>query len=171
MPNPLLSDAIVGCKTGLARYLAGFSDENRTRQAPGLPNHVAWSLGHLALTMNRAAEKIDGRPLPASDFIAGSGGSAGSFGTETVAFGSRPVDDPALYPPLARCTAIYEAACDRLAAAVAGAPDAKLAEATPWGNAQTTVGLLAARMIFHNGTHTGQIADLRRALGFKSIFS
>jgi hypothetical protein len=26
-------------------------------------------------------------------------------------------------------------------------------------------------MIFHNGAHTGQIADLRRALGFRSVFA
>jgi hypothetical protein len=28
-----------------------------------------------------------------------------------------------------------------------------------------------ARMVFHNGFHTGQIADMRRALGFKGVFS
>lgn len=31
--------------------------------------------------------------------------------------------------------------------------------------------LPALRMMGHNGMHTGQIADLRRALGFKSIFA
>jgi hypothetical protein len=30
---------------------------------------------------------------------------------------------------------------------------------------------LASRMVFHNGTHCGQVADLRRALGIGSIFS
>jgi hypothetical protein len=29
---------------------------------------------------------------------------------------------------------------------------------------------LAVRMVFHTGTHAGQLADLRRALGLGSIF-
>ena len=85
--------------------------------------------------------------------------------------GSAPTADAGAYPTLARSIEIYNAGCDRLASAVRGASDAKLSELTPWGNTQITLGLLAARMIFHNGMHTGQIADLRRAMGFKSVFS
>jgi len=41
----------------------------------------------------------------------------------------------------------------------------------PWGMGQTMPRFqLAMRMAFHNGFHVGQIADLRRAFGFKSIF-
>jgi hypothetical protein len=36
---------------------------------------------------------------------------------------------------------------------------------------QMPVWALVSRMTFHNGFHTGQLADLRRALGFRSIFS
>lgn len=165
----LLAESILACKGLLGRYLAGFSDENRTRQAPGLPNHVAWSLGHLALTMHRVAERIDGRPMPAADFVAGPAGDAARFGTESVAFGSTPVAESAGYPSFARCVAIYDGACNRLAAAVREAGDAKMAEVTRWGAGETTISLLCARMVFHNGTHTGQIADLRRALGFKGV--
>ena len=41
------------------RFLPGFDESNRTRQAPGLPNHLAWTLGHLAMVLNRIAEKLD----------------------------------------------------------------------------------------------------------------
>src|SRR5256885_8582910 len=44
---------------------------NHTAQPPGLPNHLAWSLGHLALAMHRAAERIDGAPVPGGDFAPG----------------------------------------------------------------------------------------------------
>lgn len=163
----MIAEAVLASKAGMARYLAGFTDETRTRQAPNLPNHVAWSLGHCALTMHRVAEKLDGRAMPDADF----GTGPGRFETEAVAFGSVPTGDAARYPSLARCTAIYDGACDRLAAAVRASADAKLLEKTPWGPMELPLWLLALRMGFHNGMHTGQIADLRRALGFKSIFS
>ena len=53
-----IADAIGSTSVLLDRYLNGFDDTNHTRQAPNLPNHVAWVLGHLALTMHRAAERI-----------------------------------------------------------------------------------------------------------------
>jgi hypothetical protein len=139
-----------------------------------LPNHVAWNLGHIALTMHRVADKIDGQGLPASDFAVGPGAAGDSqrFSSESVAFGSMPTGDSMAYPSYARCIAIFEGACDRLAAAASGATDAQLAAETPWGGPgmTTPVHLLVARMAFHNGMHCGQIADLRRALGMGSIF-
>jgi hypothetical protein len=168
--QPILADAIAATKQLLARYLAGFTDESHTRQAPGLPNHVAWCLGHCALTMHRVSNVLDGGAIPESDFTTGSR-TAARFDTESVAFGSKPAADPSLYPSLQRCTDIYNNACDRLAAAVRAASDDKLATPVKWGQIETTALALASRMIFHNGMHTGQIADLRRALGLKSIFA
>lgn len=158
--NEVIAGGVESTKQLLGRYLVGFTEESRVAQPPGLPNHVAWSLGHLALTMHKIAEKFDGRPAPAS-----------AFDPESVAFGSTPVSDTSKYPPLATCTAIYEAACDRLAAAVRAASDAKLDERIKWGPAEITLEAAALRMIFHNGMHTGQIADVRRALNMKSIFA
>lgn len=170
-----LADGIQACKALTARYFPGFDDSNRTRQAPGLPNHFAWNLGHCALTMHRVAGLVAGdasAELPASDFIPGAArGDAARFGTESVAFGSRPADDPGAYPAFARCVAIYDAACDRFASAVRTAPESRLDEPVKWGPAEIPLYMLAMRMIFHNGDHLGQIADLRRALGFKPIFS
>jgi hypothetical protein len=167
----VIAEGVLACKSLVGRYLAGFDDSNRTRQAPGLPNHVAWSLGHCALTMHRAAEKIDAAPPPASDFLIGEPrGDATRFGTESVCFGSTPTDDAGAYPTTARCIIIFGGACDRLAAAVRDMTAAQLDETIRWGAGETTLRTLALRMIFHNGTHAGQIADLRRALGFTSIF-
>ncbi len=39
------------------------------------------------------------------------------------------------------------------------------------GKAEIPLSLMIPRMVFRNGMHTGQIADLRRALGFGSILS
>lgn len=182
MPTPrqtLLADAVASTAPLVARYLAGFDDSNHTRQAPNLPNHVAWSLGHLALTMHRTVVRLSNpdatpqtSPLPETEFIPGAAaGDARRYGTETIAFGSKPLADPKIYPPLARCIEIFNSACERLAKAVREAPDAALDKPTKWGGGEIPVAMLVSRMVYHNGTHTGQIADLRRALGFKSIFS
>ncbi|MDP1661177.1 MAG: DinB family protein [Phycisphaerales bacterium] len=173
----LLADITLLNKQLLGRYLVGFNDVTGVRQTPDLPNHVGWCLGHLALTMHRVAASIEGTdtPLPAKDFVNG-GGFAGSkdkgvIDADAVAFGSKPEDRHDRYPTLARSTEIYNNACDRLASAVRACDDARLEQTVAFGALQLPIWALVARMTFHSGFHTGQIADLRRALGFKSIFS
>ena len=167
----LLADSITETRTLLGRYLRDFDDSNHTRQAPGLPNHVAWSLGHLALTMHRVAQKLDGKTPPATDFVEGATCDAGRFATEAVSFGSKPTADAKAYPPFVRCNKIFSDAIDRLSSACLASSDSVLDSMTKWGAGETTLGSVAMRMVFHNGTHCGQIADLRRALGMGSIFA
>jgi hypothetical protein len=168
----LLAETVLESRALLIRYLRGFGDSNRTRQAANLPNHAAWTLGHLAHVVNRCAEKFDGRGLPESDFVHGDGrsGDARRFDTESVAFNSRPLDDPSLYPTWDRCVQIFDNAIDRLANAIRAADATKLDSTTRWGAAEVAMTALPVRMAFHNGTHCGQLADLRRALGMGSIF-
>ena len=45
----------------------------------------------------------------------------------------------------------------------------QLHETVSWGGGTTTKRDLAVRMAFHNGVHTGQIIDLRRALGMPRL--
>ena len=184
----MLAEGVLSTKTLLARYLVGFDDTNHTRMGPHLPNHVAWTLGHLALTMYRVVEKIDGKVAPPGDFLPTGAMShhyrAGAekvspysvvpldaYDPEAVAFGSKPVDDPRLYPSFTRCGQIYNGACDRLAAAVRATDAAPLDRMVKWGGVELPLWMLVMRMVFHNGTHTGQLADLRRSLGFKSIYA
>lgn len=153
------------------RFFVGFDTGNSTRQAPSMPNHFSWNLGHLALTMHRVAQMVDSKPLPEADFVTdpGTSGDALRFHPESVAFGSTPADNPARYPPADRARAIFEAAVNRLAASVERATDAELDRPFPWGGGQVPWADLVARMLFHNGVHTGQIIDLRRGLGLKGV--
>lgn len=165
---------MVEASTPLAtRYFAGFDDSNRAAQAPGLPNHFAWTLGHCALTMQRVAERIDGEALPERDFAEHAEFAEGSpparFGTEGVAFNSTPIADAHRYPPAGRCVEIFEAACGRLAAAVRGASDERLDADEPWGASTLTMAALVVRVNSHNSMHTGQLVDLRRALGLARV--
>ena len=167
----VLSEAVSACKLLTARYVVGFNDVTHVRQTPDLPNHLAWILGHCALTMHRVAGMIDGGGLPVAHFVAGDGfkGSRerGVFDIEAVAYGSRPEERHDRFPKLDRCIDIFNAAADRLASAVAALPDTELDRPIRWGTAEMPLRMLIVRMVFHNGFHTGQIADTRRALGFK----
>jgi len=169
----ILANAVTESRDLLRRYLKGFDDTDHTKQASNLPNHVAWTLGQLALILNRVSGKLDGHPLPVDRFVKGDG-SAGNrerFDTESIAFNSKPIGDPSRYPAWPRCVQIFDAAIDRLANALRQANDQQLDSATRWGAGETTIGNLATRMVFHNGTHAGQLADLRRALNMGSIFA
>lgn len=168
-PQSVLAEIIEQSRANVGRYLVGFDDATSVRQAPNLPNHVRWTLGHVSLTMHRVAEKVDGRPLPEADFA--SAPTSGKFHTEAVAFGSKPADAVSSYPALARCVEIFNAAVDRLAAGTRSLPESRFSESIQWINIQMPLYMLIARMAYHNGFHIGQIADMRRALGFKSIFS
>jgi hypothetical protein len=157
--------------TLLGRYLAGFDSSNCLTQAPNLPNHVTWTLGHLALTMYRVAAKLDQRDLPQSVFVEGTVGDSLRYGTESVAYGSRPKTDPRVYPSFERCMQIFDDSIERVAMAFECADDSSLDQQVAWGKIMVPAWSLAARIAFHNGTHCGQIADLRRALGMKSALA
>ncbi len=166
-----LAETILTSGELLVRFLPGFDDNNRTTAAPGLPNHAAWCLGHCALTMHRVAERLDKLPLPEADFINGDGtrGDAERFDTESVAFNSTAVDQPDHYPLLERARQTFESACDRLATAARNASDSELEVMVPWFPAEIPLWKMLIRLSFHNGAHTGQIIDLRRALGLGPV--
>ena len=156
----------------LERYLTGFDESNRTTQGPGNPNHVVWTLGHLALVLNRAAEHVEG--VPAQDappgFVTGQTGSAEAFATESVAYGSTPTDDPDRYPTFARAVEMWRTTCERLASSCEAASDEALARPISWGKgAEQSCAQLVLRLVFHNGTHTGQLIALRKSLGMNKV--
>lgn len=167
----MLSEYILSTKSFFVRFVNGFEDSTRTTQAENLPNHVAWCLGHCALTMNRAAERFDHKPLPEIDFVMGDGanGDSSRFDTESVCFDSTPKPDPSNYPTLQRAKGIYEAACDRFAQAVRNTSDAKLDETIPFHGSELPLYTLIMRLCFRNGAHAGQILDLRRSLNMPRV--
>ncbi|MFU8829381.1 MAG: DinB family protein [Phycisphaerales bacterium] len=158
----------------LTRFLDGFTDETRTRQAPGLPNHVAWVLGHCALTMGRLAERAGGPSIPSDFFIEGVGGDGrrgnlSRFDADAVSPGSSPTDEPELWPSLEVCRECFDEAVETLADTLASASDEGLADSISWGNIEYPLRDLGIRLSLHNALHAGQIADLRRALGMGRI--
>lgn len=149
-----LAEAVQSTEELLLRYLEGFDDDNAYTGAPNLPNHAAWTLGHLALTMHRAAERISGATYPLE------------WDPEPYAFGSTPA---AAGPPLTEMVGRYRQSMDRLAEAARRAGDDGLEAPVQWGRGTMTARDLLMRMVFHNGTHCGQVVDLRRALGLPPV--
>jgi len=152
-----------------SRFLAGFDDTNRTAQAPHLPNHAAWTLAHLALYLNRGAERFDNLPLPEADFAKDRGAAPERFDTESGCFGSTPADEPDRYPPFARCVEIFDNALARFADAVGDLTDNQLDAETSWGSGTITMEDLVIRLTAHTALHAGQLTDLRRALGMPGV--
>jgi len=167
----VLADALRSALPLITRYLVGFEDSNRTTQLPGLPNHAAWTLGHLALYHHRAAERLlgydDARPLVGADFVTGdgTGGDRDRFDTESICNGSIPRDNPGLYPSWGRCVCIHGAAWARLISVTGDLDDAMLDREISWAIPPITGEDLITRMIFHLGMHAGQLVDLRRGMG------
>lgn len=155
----------------LTRFLVGFSDRSHTLQAPALPNHVAWTLGHCAYTMGRLVERLGGPALPQGDFLVGDGsqGTLERFDTQSVRLGSRPRPDPTMYPTLTRATRVFEDAVERLASSVLTLDDAALGVLVSWGAHDRPRRELVVRVSLHNAQHAGQITDLRRALAMPTI--
>ena len=163
----MLAGAVDATEGLLLRFVADIDDDERATQLPGLPNHVIWTLGHCAMTMNRLASMLDGEPLPESDFVAGDGtaGDAERFDTESVRFDSTPVPDADCYPGVERGRAVYAAACRRLAGLVRSMGEDELDGALDWHGTPVPIADLVRRVGFHNGAHAGQILGLRRGLG------
>lgn len=168
-----LADMIEVSTPLATRFFAGFNDDNRAAQLPNLPNHFAWTIGHCALTMHRVAPLLDGAPLPERDFEEGVEHAGGSpptrFGTEGVAFGSKPVGVAERYPAASVCVGIFERACARLSRAAANADDAQLDQMHPWGAGQLRLADMLIRVNVHNAMHAGQLVDLRRGLGLARV--
>jgi hypothetical protein len=161
-PVPLaneLADAVVSTGDLLVRYLDGFDDSNATAVAANLPNHATWILGHLALTMHRAADAIGGRERPVP------------FDAEPFAFGSTPAARREAYPPLAEMVERFRRSLAGLVAIVREAGEEGLTRRIEWGRGRvpTTGRDLLLRMVFHNGLHCGQLIDMRRALGLGRV--
>ena len=170
-----LAQAVRSTEPLLTRFLDGFDDDTRIRTASGLPNHASWTLGHLAITHHRAADVVLGfnepQHLPTEDWVHGDGtaGDPSRYDTESVSYGSKPVDDPKRYPRWVRSMEIHKKAYDKLFEAVAQASPKQLEREVKWGGSIISAGDLVTRMLFHTGTHAGQLIDLRRALGMPRV--
>jgi len=142
-------------------FASGFADDQVDAQPAGCPNHLLWTLGHLASTASWMNGMLTGgAPVVPENY-------SSLFG-----MGSKPVADPAAYPAFAEVKQAYEAAFDTVIKAAEQLDDEALLKPTE----QDSRGFLAdkldalTKMAWHEGWHLGQLTDLRRALGLPGVF-
>ena len=136
------------------------SDEQMVRQPHGVVNHPAWILGHLALSSDGFARRLGlASTLPAG-------------WSETFGAGGIPSGAAADFPGRERILDQLAAQHARVADAVESADPAVFAAPFPDERRRKTFPTLgdyaAFVMTSHEGSHIGQIAAWRRAMGLGS---
>lgn len=144
----------------LDRVIESIPADQAMYQASESDNHLLWTVGHLASTYDWFLLLLTGRKGGISDEH-----------HRLFGYQSRPVSDPAAYPPLAEVKERYRAAFRRFMAAAKALKPADLGKppaAESHGFARTRHELLL-RAAWHEGWHTGQLSSLRRALGLPPL--
>ncbi len=139
----------------LESLVKDLTDEQMVRQPHGVVNHPAWTIGHLASSSNYVAKAL------------------GLESTFPAAWeekpGSLPSGDVSKYPSRAELLAELTAQHERVAETVANADPALFAKEYPDEAMRKyfpTIGDMVHYMLgAHEGTHIGQVAAWRRAMG------
>ena len=144
----------------LESLVKDLTDEQMVQQPHGVVNHPAWTLCHLASSSN---------------FIAKAFGLESTFPPdwdEALKATKEPSGDSSAYPSKAALLAELAGQHERVAEAVAKADSAVFAKEYPDEQMRKyfpTIGDMANYMLAaHEGTHIGQIAAWRRAMGLSS---
>lgn len=123
-------------------------------------NHAMWNAGHCAASDDFFVSTLGGvtSGLPAG-------------WKELFGGGSTPVGDPGKYPRLEEVLGVLASRRGALETWFGGQSDAQLLEALPedWRTFAPNKAVLMGAIAWHEGTHTGQIHAVRKALGLKPV--
>ncbi len=146
--------------TMLLDLLKGIPTDKALFQPAPTENHVMWTLGHLASSYQWFASALGGPTLEKPE----------GFDT-AFAYGCKPLPDAAAYPDLAEVRRFFDATFDAFLTCALALPDAMVTAPC----AIETSGFARDRLdmiekaAWHEGWHSGQISDIRRALGIKPL--
>ncbi len=133
-------------------------DARWAEQPAGIPNHAAWTIGHLSC----------GNHFGITALGADSGLPADEWGP-LMSIGSQPVADRAAYPAQDVLWQTLKDTNAKLTAAVKSASDAQLSQVTENEDFRaffpTTGHLITYLMTCHPGQHYGQLQVWKRAAG------
>ena len=152
---------LVGCFERTVAYLresvADLCDEEFVLQPPGVPNHAAWTLGHVIHSCEAMAGELGVEPWLPRDWES-------RFG-----YGSSPAAVTAQHPTKAALLAALAEASQRLCTALRAVDEAALREPLP---DETVRAMLPTKgdailqvVAAHTAYHAGQLAVWRRAIG------
>jgi uncharacterized damage-inducible protein DinB len=152
---------LVGCFERTVAFIqdsvADLSDEDMVLQPPGMPNHAAWTLGHLIFSCQAIAGELGVEPWLPSDWESQYG------------YGSSPTALVSQHPSKASLLSDLAVASQRLRTALLGLDETALAEPLPDEQVRVllpTKGEALLQIVAaHTAYHAGQLAVWRRALG------
>ena len=142
------------------KLFTGFPENKEAFQGCPTDNHLAWTIGHLALSNAWFRSLVDGsKPDLPENFDALFGGK------------STPKPDAKAYPALAELKRHYAQQFDKLLSAIEKTSDADLAKPCMSDSGGFASDRLEAadRTAWHEGWHGGQVSSMRRALGLARV--
>jgi len=144
------------------QLLKDVDDARMVEQPPGIPNHAAWQLGHLAYSLEGASQMLGGSfALPAG-------------WNDRYGMGSRPLADRGAYPSKNELLDRLEEAADSVASVMRGGDAAAMDATNPvpdpmFQKMMPTLGDAIAFLVnSHYAYHLGQMSGWRRAIGLGS---
>lgn len=145
----------------LDKALADFAGDALFAQPFKGANHALFIMGHLAVSDAFFLKTIGGSPTAVPE------GWDGLFG-----MGAEPKPDAAAYPPVEEVRQVYAKAREELVEHLRALDDETLAAPAPepLNNAADCVAGLTSFIAMHDGVHTGQTLNLRKALGMPYLF-
>ena len=140
----------------LRRLVSDLDDAQMTAQPPNTPNHPAWTIGHLAFSLQQMAGECGLSPWLPGDWET-------KFGT-----GSEPVSATDAYPDKASLLQVLEDSKERLFAVVRSLGEAGLAKPLPdvrYRDCFPTIGHAIVHILSgHTALHLGQLTVWRRGM-------
>jgi hypothetical protein len=155
-PNDVIAGGYRSAKGLLHRFADDLSPSELLHQPTPGSNSAAWIIGHLALSVRRAAERIgvsDLPPIP-EGFV------------ERFSQTGKPAEDQSGLGDPTGLLPLFDAHLDTLLAAIEGVPPERMAEPPP--QARPFVTNFAEALLFgslHVAVHAGQLSMIRRSLG------
>ena len=137
--------------------VADLSEQQMVEQPAGVPNHAAWTLGHIVYACQGIAVELGDTAWLPEDW------------ESVFGYGSTPRADLQYYPRRAELLTALAGATSRLRQVILGASDAVLKQSLPDETLPTMAHLLWQVVVAHTAYHAGQLAAWRRAIGKGSV--
>jgi DinB superfamily len=160
----LIKNALAMGDRGMMMLLEDLRDAPMTSPTPRGGNHPLWVLGHITFVEASTPKVLFGEPHPLAHWA------------PLFAAGAEPTSDPKAYPSFDEVLKAYREARTKNLKLLDEIGEAGLDRPTkfqPKGLEQVlgTAGQAFMTIAMHQMNHRGQLADCRRALGRKPIFT
>lgn len=163
MDRKTVTDVFAFQRGYLSMLVDDIPNERLASPAGGIVNHPAWQIGHLAFAADGVCEMLGGTKRLDKAWA------------EKYGMGSKPVADRGAYPSKSDLLGTLDECRSRLSRQFAQASDEMLRRPNPFGPLAAglpTLGHAATFfMVFHEGTHLGQLAAWRKAAGMVEALS